>query len=107
MNGIHLIARDLKMMWYHKHGRIALVFLLLVPLIYASFFMAGYWNPYSRLDQLPVAVVNLDQGSSMDNKPIHAGNDFVKKLKENKELSFQFVTSGNAAQGLKNGNYYM
>jgi len=32
MKGIKLIYKDLKLMWAHKHGRIALVFLLIVPL---------------------------------------------------------------------------
>ncbi|MFP5114582.1 YhgE/Pip family protein [Bacillaceae bacterium C204] len=107
MKGIHLVFRDLKMMWHHKHGRIALVFLLIVPLIYSGFFLAGYWNPYGRLDQLPVAVVNLDEGSMMDNKSIEAGQEFVKNLKENKDLHFSFLSEKTANQGLKDGKYYM
>ncbi|MBV7507324.1 YhgE/Pip domain-containing protein [Bacillus sp. sid0103] len=107
MKGIHLVFRDLKMMWHHKHGRIALVFLLIVPLIYSGFFLAGYWNPYGRLDQLPVAVVNLDQGGMMNNKSIEAGQEFVKNLKENKDLKFSFLSENAANQGLKDGTYYM
>ncbi|MEH7083500.1 YhgE/Pip domain-containing protein [Neobacillus drentensis] len=107
MKGFHLVFRDLKMMWHHKHGRIALVFLLIVPLIYSGFFLAGYWNPYGRLDQLPVAVVNLDKGSLMDNKSIEAGKEFVKNLKENKDLNFSFLSEKTANQGLKDGKYYM
>jgi putative membrane protein len=107
MKGIQLVKKDLKVMWHHKHGRIALVFLLIVPLIYTGFFLAGYWNPYGRLEHLPVAVVNLDQGSVMDEKSIKAGNDLVKNLKEHKDLNFQFVSSREAEEGLKNGNYYM
>jgi putative membrane protein len=107
MRGISLIFKDLKAMWHHKHGRIALIFLLVVPLIYAGFFIAGYWNPYGRLDQLPVAVVNLDKGGKMDNKNIQAGKDFVKNLKNNKELNFKFVSEQKADKGLKKGDYYM
>jgi putative membrane protein len=107
LKGINLIFKDLRLMWQHKHGRVALVFLLIVPLIYAGFFIAGYWNPYGRLDKLPVAVVNTDQGSIMDNKPIDAGKDFVKSLKKNKDLNFQFVSEKEADTGLKEGNYYM
>nr|WP_255543212.1 YhgE/Pip family protein [Bacillus cereus group sp. N6] len=88
MKGIQLIFKDWKAMWHHKHGRIALIFLLIVPLIYSGFFLAGYWDPYGRLDKLPVAIVNLDKGAAMDEKTIHAGEDFVKNLKENKELAF-------------------
>ncbi|MEH7414662.1 YhgE/Pip domain-containing protein [Neobacillus drentensis] len=107
MKGLKLVFRDLNMMWHHKHGRIALIFLLIVPLIYAGFFLAGYWNPYGKLDQLPVAVVNLDKGSTMENKAIHAGRDFVQNLKENKDLNFHFISEKKANQGIKNGTYYM
>ncbi|MED1111835.1 YhgE/Pip domain-containing protein [Bacillus paramycoides] len=107
MKGIQLIFKDWKAMWNHKHGRIALIFLLIVPLIYAGFFLAGYWDPYGRLDKLPVAVVNLDKGTVMDEKAIHAGDDFVKNLKENKELAFHFVSEKNADEGLKEDKYYM
>lgn len=107
MKGIQLIFKDWKAMWHHKHGRIALIFLLIVPLIYSGFFLAGYWDPYGRLDKLPVAVVNLDKGAMMDEKTIHAGDDFVKNLKENKELAFHFVSEKNADEGLKEDKYYM
>jgi putative membrane protein len=107
MKGIQLVLRDWKALLQHKHGRIALGFLVLVPLIYAGFFLAGYWNPYGRLDELPVAVVNMDQGSVLDNKPIRAGDDFVNELQKNKGLDFHFVSSTEAEDGLKNGRYYM
>jgi putative membrane protein len=107
MNGIKLIVEDWKLLLSNKHGRIALGFLLIVPLIYVGFFLSGYWDPYSRLEKLPVAVVNLDKGAVMDNQSIHAGDDFVKKLKENKDLNFRFVSSKEAEDGLKDGRYYM
>ena len=107
MKGIQLVFKDWKAMWHHKHGRIALIFLLIVPLIYSGFFLAGYWDPYGKLDKLPVAVVNLDKGAAMDEKTIHAGDDFVKNLKENKELAFHFVSEKNADEGLKEDKYYM
>ncbi|MED1269349.1 YhgE/Pip domain-containing protein [Bacillus mycoides] len=107
MKGIQLIFKDWKAMWNHKHGRIALIFLLIVPLIYSGFFLAGYWDPYGKLDKLPVAVVNLDKGAVMDEKTIQAGDDFVKNLKENKELAFHFVSEKDADEGLKEDKYYM
>lgn len=107
MKGVQLILRDWKTLLQHKHGRIALGFLVLVPLIYAGLFLAGYWNPYGRLTELPVAIVNMDQGFVLDNKSIHAGNDFVAELQKNKELDFHYVTSDEAEDGLKDGRYYM
>ncbi|WP_144513406.1 YhgE/Pip family protein [Bacillus sp. FJAT-22090] len=107
MKGLQLIKRDFMAMWKNPHGRIALIFLILVPLIYVGFFLAGYWNPYGKLDNLPVAIVNQDEGALMGNDPIEAGKDFVDELKENKELNFHFVSEEKANKGLKDGDYYM
>ncbi len=107
MKGLQLVLQDLVAIWKHKHGRIALIFLTLVPLIYAGFFLAGYWDPYGHLDKLPVAVVNLDEGAKIDDESIHIGDDFVAQLKKGKELNFQFVSTKTAKKGLKAGDYYM
>ncbi|WP_445478893.1 YhgE/Pip family protein [Lysinibacillus irui] len=107
MKGLQLVLQDLAAIWKHKHGRIALIFLTLVPLIYVGFFLAGYWDPYGQLDKLPVAVVNLDEGATINNKAIHIGNDFVAQLKKGKELNFQFVSAKTAKKGLEAGDYYM
>ncbi|TQR28449.1 YhgE/Pip domain-containing protein [Lysinibacillus sphaericus] len=107
MKGLQLVLQDLVAIWKHKHGRIALIFLTLVPLIYAGFFLAGYWDPYGHLDKLPVAVVNLDEGANIDNESIHIGDDFVAQLKKGKELNFQFVSAKTAKKGLEAGDYYM
>ncbi|MFJ3390535.1 YhgE/Pip family protein [Lysinibacillus sp. NPDC086135] len=107
MKGLQLVLQDLVAIWKHKHGRIALIFLTLVPLIYAGFFLAGYWDPYGHLNKLPVAVVNLDEGANIDNESIHIGDDFVAQLKKGKELNFQFVSAKTAKKGLEAGDYYM
>ncbi|TMU85105.1 YhgE/Pip domain-containing protein [Bacillus sp. BHET2] len=107
MKAFRLIFQDLKAMLSHKHRRIALGFLLLVPLIYSGLFLSGYWNPYGKLEQLPVAVVDEDQGAIMEGEQVEAGKDFVKELKRTRDLNFQFVSSSKADEGLKNGAYYM
>ena len=40
---------------------LALLFLVLVPLLYGALYLWSNWDPYGKLDQVPVAVVNLDQ----------------------------------------------
>ncbi|MFJ7408537.1 MULTISPECIES: YhgE/Pip family protein [unclassified Lysinibacillus] len=107
MKGFQLILQDLVAIWKHKHGRTAFIFLILVPLIYVGFFLAGYWDPYGQLDKLPVAVVNLDEGANIDNESLHVGDDFITELKEGKELNFHFVSAKTAQKGLKAGDYYM
>jgi putative membrane protein len=107
MKGLKLGFFDIKRMWQHKHGRIALLFLLIIPVIYASLFLGGYWDPYGHIEDLPVAVVNQDEGASMDGEEMHAGDDFIKELKKSKSLDFDFVSNEKAEEGLDDGKYYM
>jgi putative membrane protein len=78
-----------------------------MPLIYAGMFIFSYWDPYGHLDNLPVAVVNLDHGTQMNGKPIHIGQDIVDNLKKSKDLDFHFVSAEDAKTGLKKGDYYI
>ncbi|MGU3472909.1 YhgE/Pip family protein [Paenibacillus sp. D51F] len=107
MEGFRHIFGDWKRLLHHAHGRIALGFLILVPLIYLGLFLSGYWNPYGKLDKLPIAVVNEDEGAMLGGKPIHAGADFVSELQRKRTMDFRFVTAREAHDGLKDGTYYM
>nr|WP_239540933.1 YhgE/Pip domain-containing protein [Pullulanibacillus pueri] len=102
-----LLFTDWKFVLKNRKATIAICILLLMPLLYAGMFIASYWNPYGKLDQLPVAVVNNDQPVKMDGKPIHVGEDLVENLKKSKDLDFHFVSEARADKGLKEGRYYI
>lgn len=106
LHGLRLVIKDLKAMLSITHGRIALVFLAIVPLIYVGIFLAGYWNPYGKLDKLPVAVVNLDRGSMMNNQALNLGDDLVNELKSNRDFEYHSVSPNVADTGLRAGQYF-
>ena len=81
--------------------------ILMIPTIYAGLFLGSMWDPYGELDQLPVAVVNLDQPVEYDGKTLEIGNDLVETMKEDMTLDFNFTSEEDAKTGLKNGTYYM
>jgi putative membrane protein len=108
MQGLKLFAQDWRHIVKQRQARVAVAVLLLIPLLYAGMFLAGYWDPYGHLDKLPVAVVNLDKGATTaEGKSLHVGEDFIANLSKNKALDFHFVTSVDAESGLKNGQYDM
>ena len=41
---------------------------------------AANWDPYGKLDRLPVAVVNEDTPTAYGKTAVHAGDDFVQNL---------------------------
>jgi putative membrane protein len=86
---------------------IPVIGILMIPIMYSGMFLGAFWNPYGHLDQLPVAVVNSDKGAQYEGKPLHIGQDFIDKLKENENFKYSFVSKEQAQQGLKNNDYYM
>ncbi|HEL1716985.1 TPA: YhgE/Pip domain-containing protein [Streptococcus suis] len=78
-----------------------------VPALYNISFLTSMWDPYGRLDQLPVAVVNQDQSASFQDKTLTIGDDMVDNMKESKSLDFHFVSEKDAERGLEEGDYYM
>ena len=87
--------------------RLALVFILLIPLLYGCIYLAGNWDPYGRLDQVPVAIVNEDVPTTVNGKEVHGGQDFVDSLHRKGTFGFVDTDAADAEEGLKSGRYYL
>jgi len=86
---------------------LALLFLMLVPLMYGALYLWSNWDPYGKLDQVPVAVVNQDQPVVVNGKTVDAGNRLVSELEADPIFDWQFVDEEQAAKGLADGQYYL
>ncbi|EOP94735.1 YhgE/Pip domain-containing protein [Bacillus cereus HuB4-4] len=86
---------------------IPIIAVLFVPILYAGMFLWAFWDPYKQLDDLPVAVVNLDKGTVFDGKPIEVGKGLVDNLKDNTSFKWEFVSEKEAKKGMEGRKYYM
>ena len=77
-----------------------------IPLLYSVFFLKSVWDPYGDTQNLPIAVVNQDQGVTYAGKKLHVGADTEAKLKKNHSLGWDFVSAKKAHEGLKDRKYY-
>ncbi|MEU5872447.1 YhgE/Pip domain-containing protein [Glycomyces sp. NPDC047369] len=111
MSPFTLAAAELRRFRGHPIRTLALVAIVLIPLVYGGLYLWFAWNPYGKLDQMPVAVVNLDEGAAVeangDTQQINGGDQLVDQLKEDRIFDWQFVSASKAAQGLEDGDYYM
>ena len=98
--------QDLKNIFTNAITLITVIGLVLLPSLYAWFNIAANWDPYSATKGIKVAVVNLDQGSTVGDKPINLGNQIVDELHKNDQLGWQFVSANDADYGVKQGQYY-
>ncbi|MGA4879872.1 YhgE/Pip family protein [Streptomyces lydicamycinicus] len=107
MRSPKLAALELRRFSRGKLPRLGLVALTLIPLLYGALYLCSFWDPYSRLDKIPVALVNEDRGATTGGKEIHAGDDLSENLKDSKKFHWEDVSSADAAKGVENGTYYL
>lgn len=81
---------------------IIFVVVLLIPIIYSFFYLKSYWDPYGKLEDMDIAIVNLDEGKGGDNK----GKELVNKLKGKDILKINEVNQKEGTEGLKKDQYY-
>ncbi|PFZ97873.1 YhgE/Pip domain-containing protein [Bacillus wiedmannii] len=107
MKGNQLLRKEFTQIIKSKKILIPIIAVLFVPILYAGMFLWAFWDPYKQLDDLPVAVVNLDKGAVFDGKPIEVGKGLVDNLKDNKSFKWEFVSEKEAKKGMEGRKYYM
>jgi putative membrane protein len=106
MNFLKVARRDVSNIFRNRFIRVSVIAIIIVPLLYSLLYLAAFWDPYSRLDKMPVAVVNLDKGALKDGATVSYGKDLVDKLKSNEKVGWDFVSKEAADAGVKGKKYY-
>ncbi len=91
-----------KVMW------VVIAAIAIMPLLYGALYLAAFQDPYARLNTVPVAVVNEDEGAVIAGENRNLGDDVVDELKGNDDgLGWNFVSAEEARKGLEDGAYFM
>lgn len=80
--------------------------LIFLPSLYAWFNIKASWDPYGQTDQIPIGVVNEDEGATIRGEDIHVGDDLVSILEENDAMNWQFIDREKAMEEVEYGNFY-
>ncbi|AZV55609.1 YhgE/Pip domain-containing protein [Clostridium sp. AWRP] len=107
MNFFKVVWADIRNILSSKLMLLGLSAIICIPLIYGGMYLAAFWDPYSKTENIPVAVVNIDSGGKIDDKEVNYGNDIVNNLKDNKDLKWKFSKDlKNSKEYLEQGKYY-
>lgn len=107
MNFLKVLWSDISNIFRNRFIRASVIAIIMIPLIYGGLYLAAFWDPYGKTENLPVAVVNLDKGAINDDKQVNYGDDMVDKLKDNHDLNWKFLKNKKEADdGLKGDKYY-
>jgi len=102
-----MFKQELKSLFTNRKMLVSIIAILFIPILYSGMFLWAFWDPYDRLEDLPVAIVNSDTGAELDGEKYELGNEFVDKLKESKEFDFQFVDKKTGYKNLNSQKYYL
>lgn len=85
---------------------LSLIVILFLPIIYSAVFIYSMWDPYGQTQDLPIAIVNNDEGAKIQGKEENLGNRVIDKLKENDDFKWEFIDSKKAKNGIEKGDYF-
>ncbi|MDR9743897.1 YhgE/Pip domain-containing protein [Paenibacillus taichungensis] len=107
MKSFTVFGQDLKSAFKKPKVFIPILVVLFIPVLYSGLFLNAFWDPYGKMNELPVAVVNTDQGATYNDKSLEVGQNLVDELKKSDDFNWQFVTREEAEQGMEDNTYYM
>ena len=99
--------KEWKKLLTNKFAIIVMIGVILIPSMYAVAFLQSMWDPYSKVDNLAIAVVNKDKPVVYNDEVKDVGRTMIEKLQESDELDFHFVSEKEAMSGIEKGKYYM
>ena len=101
-----MLQAEWKHLFNNKILLISMAVISFIPILYSGFFLGSIWDPYGQTKNLPVAFVNEDKGASLNGKSLNVGESVEKKLKDNHDLGWEFVSKQQADQGVNSGHFY-
>ncbi|MEU8068461.1 YhgE/Pip domain-containing protein [Micromonospora sp. NPDC049151] len=108
MSVLRLALFELRRMTRGRLPRAALAVLTIVPLLYGALYLYAFWDPYGKMDRIPVALVNADRPATAgDGSEVHAGRDLTEKLLDRKVFGWTVTDQADATKGLRDGRYHL
>jgi putative membrane protein len=102
VTALRLARNELRRITAGKLPKLAVIALVLVPLLYGSLYLFANHDPYSRLENIPAALVMQDQGAP-DTE--NAGDKVARNLEKSGAFQWHRVSADEAGTGVRNGTY--
>ncbi len=100
-----MIQAELRRLTATPMAVIALLALCIVPVLYGGLYLWANQDPYERFDQVPVALVMLDEGGELDGDHVVVGEQVAEQLLDSGTFDWHEVDAGEAAEGLEASRY--
>lgn len=101
-----IFKNDVKKICSQKFTIIIILGIMIIPGIYAWLNIDSNWNPYDNTGNLPIAIVNKDQGMNFLGTDINMGKLLEDSLRENNAMKWIFTDEQTAKSYVDESIYY-
>ncbi|MBC3194118.1 YhgE/Pip domain-containing protein [Pseudonocardia sp. C8] len=106
MSALRMAISELRRITAGRLPVLAVLALLLIPMLYAGFYLYANGDPYSRLDRVPAALVVEDAGGTdAGGRPQNVGEQVATELEESGSFDFHRVDAAEADRGVRDNDY--
>ncbi|OZG68955.1 YhgE/Pip domain-containing protein [Bifidobacterium eulemuris] len=104
----NIIATDVRALCSRTASVLFIIALCVLPSAYSWYNIIACWDPYGNTGNLKVAVSSDDEGYDGELTPmiISIGDNIISSLRGNDDFDWQFVSTDDAIEGVKSGDYY-
>lgn len=99
-----MIAAELRRLTATRMSVIALIALMLVPVLYGGVYLWANQDPYGKFVQVPVALVNLDEGSGTGPDAAAYGDRVADQLIAGRAFDWKALSADEARTALHAGS---
>ena len=104
---LHILKRDFARLLTTPAALVVVLFMLVLPSLYAWYNVLGFWDPYENTGNLKVVVVNDDLGATSDlTGELHVGDTIAATLEENDRLAWVRCSREEGLERLAAGEVY-
>ncbi|WP_292883137.1 YhgE/Pip domain-containing protein, partial [Methanobrevibacter sp. UBA188] len=103
---VELTENNAKSVFANPIVTIVIIAVIILPSLYALINIEACWDPYEKTSDVPFAIANLDNGTTLEGQKLNIGNELVKELKNNTKFDWTFVTEDELRDGVNTGKYY-
>ena len=101
-----MIKKEWQSIWKDKKLALSIAVMFFMPVLYSGMLLWAFWDPYHHIDDLPVALVNEDQGAVLDGEKLALGDELIKNLLDEKVFNFIEADPADAEKRLLQQDYY-
>lgn len=99
-------ARDVLLVRRFRRLAWSALGVLLVPALYALIYLSSVWDPNARIAELPVALVNEDEGLQWRGQDLNLGLEVVRTLRGQATFGYRELHDADAARrGVREGQF--